>query len=279
MRQLLVVLSLLGSVLPGAIALAADVAPPLLLANILRDDVDLSKYWVSEKYDGIRAYWNGRELVTRNGHIVSSPHWFTAKLPGVPLDGELWAGRGHFEALTRTVRDAAPDDAAWRAVRFMVFDLPAHPGTFDQRLAALERLRLVAPAQAVHQFRIADRASLARKLREIVDAGGEGLMLHRGDSHYRAGRSDDLLKLKPVLDGEARVVGYLPGKGKYEGMMGALRVERPDGLQFRLGTGFSDALRCNPPAIGSWVTYSFTSVTANGQPRFARFVRTAERPR
>jgi DNA ligase-1 len=246
-----------------------------LLANILRDDVDLSKYWVSEKYDGIRAYWNGRELVTRNGHIVSSPHWFTAKLPGVPLDGELWAGRGHFEALGRTVRDAIADDAAWRAVRFMVFDLPAHPGTFDQRLAALERLQLVAPAQAVHQFRIADRTSLARKLREIVDAGGEGLMLHRGDSHYRAGRSDDLLKLKPVLDAEARVVGYLPGKGKYEGMMGALRVERADGLQFLLGTGFSDALRCNPPAIGSWVTYSFTSLTAKGKPRFARFVRMA----
>lgn len=274
MRKLLVVLSLVGSVLPSGIPFAAN-APPLLLANIFREDADLPKYWVSEKYDGIRAYWNGSELVTRNGNAVPAPGWFTANLPDVPLDGELWTGRGQFEALARTVRDVIPDEDGWRAVRYMVFDLPAHPGTFDQRLAALGKLHLVAPAEVVTQFRVADRDSLERKLREIVDAGGEGLMLHHGDSYYVAGRSDDLLKLKPTLDAEARVVGHLPGKGKYEGMMGALRVERPDGLQFLLGTGFSDEQRRNPPAIGSWVTYSFTSLTAKGQPRFARFVRVA----
>ena len=254
-------------------ASAEDTRPPLLLANVFDEGADLPAYWVSEKYDGIRAYWNGRDLLTRNGHSIAAPAWFTAGLPAVPLDGELWIGRSQFEDVARTVRDAIPDTTAWRAVRFMVFDLPAHPGTFDERLIALEGLRLAPPAYAVEQFRVADIETLRRRLKEIVDAGGEGLMLHRGDSRYRSGRSDDLLKLKPLLDAEARVVGYVEGKGKYVGMLGSLRVERPDGTQFLLGTGFTDEQRRNPPAIGTDVTYSFNGLTAEGLPRFARFVR------
>lgn len=259
-----------------ATSLAADEVPPpppVLLANVLDEDVDLPQYWVSEKYDGIRAWWNGRELRTRNGHLIAAPAWFIAVLPNQVLDGELWTGRGEFENVARTVRDARPDETAWRRVRFMVFDLPDCPGTFDERLGALKSLRLSLPAVAVEQFRIADRAALDRKLADIVDAGGEGLMLHRGDSRYLAGRSDDLLKLKPYQDAEARVVGYIEGKGKYAGMLGALRVKRPDGVELRLGTGFTDEQRRHPPPRGATVTYSFTSLTAKGMPRFARFVR------
>jgi DNA ligase-1 len=125
----------------------------------------------------------------------------------------------------------------------------------------------------VTQFKVADQAALDRELRKIVAAGGEGLMLHRGSSAYRAERTGDLLKLKPYLDAEVRVVGYLRGNGKYRDMMGALQVERPDGLQFRLGTGFTDEQRRHPPPLGSWVTYSYRSLTAKGIPRFARFLR------
>jgi DNA ligase-1 len=109
-----------------------------------------------------------------------------------------------------------------------------------------------------------------------VAAGGEGLMLHREDSIYRAVRGDDLLKLKVGQDAEARVVGYIEGKGKYSGMMGALQVQTRAGVQFRLGTGFNDQQRKQPPAIGVWVTYTYQGVTEKGVPRFARFVR--ERP-
>lgn len=258
----------------AAAARAEDTKPPLLLANVFDSSTaDLSAYWVSEKYDGIRAYWNGRELLTRNGHLIAAPAWFTTELPAIPLDGELWIGRGRFEEVARTVRDTVPDETAWRAVRFVVFDLPAHRGIFDERIRALDDLQLAPPAFAVEQFRVADIATLHRTLKEIVTAGGEGLMLHRSDSHYRSGRSDDLLKLKPLLDAEARVVGHVEGKGKYIGMLGALRVERPDGVQFLLGTGFTDAQRRNPPEIGTQVTYSFNGLTADGLPRFARFVR------
>jgi len=55
--------------------------------------------------------------------------------------------------------------------------------------------------------------------------------------------------------------------------VGALLVERPDGLRFRLGSGLDDAQRAAPPPIGSLVTYRHNGHTRNGVPRFARFLR------
>ena len=120
-------------------AWAAD-APALLLANVYRPGMRLADYWVSEKYDGVRGYWDGHTLRTRGGETVAAPAWFTAGWPDTPMDGELWAGRGRFSHAQSTVRQQQPDDAAWREMRFMVFDLPAHGGTFDQRLPALNQL-------------------------------------------------------------------------------------------------------------------------------------------
>lgn len=262
--------------LPHA-GVATEFPPPLMLANVYAQaNVDLTEYWVSEKYDGVRAYWNGDQLLTRGGHRIHAPEWFTADLPKVPLDGELWTGRGEFAAVSSTVRDQQPDEAAWRRIRFMIFDLPAHAGPFTERLNDLNALVLKLAVPWVHsvaQFKVPDQAALDAKLQEVIASGGEGLMLHRGGSFYRAQRNDDLLKLKPYQDAEARVIGYVPGNGKYRGLLGALQVERADGQRFRLGSGFTDEQRRNPPPIGSWVTYSYNGVTANGIPRFARFMR------
>lgn len=268
---------LLGAAVCTPLPVIDAAPPPLALANDYDDaDVDLARYWVSEKYDGMRAYWDGAQLLTRAGNVIHAPAWFTAGWPITPLDGELWAGRGRFEVVTATVRDLEPNDEAWQNIRFMVFDLPAHVGPFDARLAQLQSL-LTSTAidwlRAVPHSRVADTAQLHRRLHTIASAGGEGLMLHRDDSLYRAERSDDLLKLKPYQDAEARVIGHLPGKGKYAGMLGALLVQNANGIQFRIGTGFTDEQRRHPPGIGSWVTYSYHNVTARGIPRFARFLR------
>lgn len=264
---------------PIAQAMPADEPPALMLANRYADaEIDVADYWVSEKYDGIRAYWTGSSLITRTGNALRPPAWFTAGWPAVPLDGELWMGRGRFEALASTVRDQSPDEAAWRRVQFMVFDLPAQPGTFTERLSALTTLvrdRDIPWLRAVEHFRVSDEAALHVRLAELTQRGAEGLMLHRADAPYRAARSDDLLKLKRHEDAEARVVAHLPGQGKYEGMLGALEVETPEGVRFRIGTGFSDRQRREPPAIGTWVTYSYHGLTGRGIPRFARFVRVA----
>ena len=264
----------LGSLLLlGADAFASSAAP-LLLANPFHDDIRVADYWISEKYDGVRALWNGRELLSRSGHAIAAPAWFLDGLPDRALDGELWIDRGRFETVVATVRDAVPVDAAWRRIRFMVFDLPQHSGPFDRRLQELARLAaLPSWLQPVAQFKVRDRDELFAALDALIARGGEGLMLHRGDSLYRAGRSDDLLKLKRQQDAEAQVVAHLPGKGKYANLLGALRVRRADGLEFNVGSGLSDAQRRDPPPIGSWITYGFQGETANGVPRFARFLR------
>jgi len=259
-------------------AWAAD-APALLLANVYRPGMRLADYWVSEKYDGVRGFWDGHTPRTRGGETVAAPAWFTAGWPETPMDGELWAGRGRFSHAQSTVRQQQPDDAAWREMRFMVFDLPAHGGTFDQRLPALNQLveSLDQPwVQAVPQQRVASDAALQKLLLRTVRAGGEGLMLHRGASMYRAGRSDDLIKVKTHEDTEAKVVAHLPGQGRHAGRLGALVVEMPSGQRFRLGAGLTDVERDHPPPVGSWVTYRFRGTHDSGVPRFASFVRVRE---
>lgn len=254
---------------------AAD-APALLLANVYRPGMPLADYWVSEKYDGVRGYWDGHTLRTRGGETVAVPAWFTAGWPETPMDGELWAGRGRFAHAQSTTRQQRPDDTAWRQMRFMVFDLPRHGGTFDERLQSLNGLVALINqpwVQAVPQKRIQTDAALQALLQRTVRAGGEGLMLHRGSSLYQSGRSDDLVKVKTHEDTEARVIAHLPGKGRHAGRMGALLLEMPSGQRFRLGAGFSDAQRADPPPVGSWVTYRFRGTHDGGLPRFASFVR------
>lgn len=251
--------------------------PPLMLANVFRADTCLADYLVSEKYDGVRGYWDGERLLTRGGGVIRAPDWFTAGWPKVPLDGELWAGRGRFAQAVSVVRATSPEDSAWRDMRFMVFDLPAHPGSFVQRDAELGRV--VAALQQpwvvhVEQRAVSGQAELRGVLARIVRQGGEGLMLHRSAAPYRAERSHDLLKLKPFEEAEARVIAYLPGKGKYAGVLGALEVETEAGRRFKLGAGLSDADRRNPPPLGSWVSYRYNGLNKRtGIPRFARFLR------
>jgi DNA ligase 1 len=261
-------------------AAAVAFPPPLLLANVYDEsEVDLQEYWVSEKYDGIRAYWNGTQLLTRAGNLIRAPDWFIADWPMAALDGELWIGHGEFETLLATVRDEVPDPRAWRRVRFMVFDVPSNGGHFTARKRALDELvaSLGQPwVQAVEHWRVLDHDALQAQLDRIVEAGGEGLMLHRDAALYHAQRRDDLLKVKRYEDAEAVVIGHVPGKGKYEGMLGALEVQRPDGLRFRIGTGFSDEERRHPPSLGTWVTYRYHGSTQNGVPKFASFVRIRE---
>jgi DNA ligase-1 len=281
-RTLYLMLALAGLLTP-VLPVAASEAPPLMLAKVYHAGVPLSDYWVSEKYDGVRGYWDGEQLLTRGGERIAAPAWFTAGWPRVAMDGELWAGRAQFARAVSTVRMQVPDDAAWRAMRFMVFDLPAQGGDFTARLAVLttQVSRINQPwVLAVSQTKVASHGALQSLLGTTVKAGGEGLALHRAASLYTAQRNGDLLKFKTHEDSEARVVGHIAGKGKYAGQLGALLVELSaaegqPARRFKLGTGFTDAQRQDPPALGSVVTYRFRGLTDGGIPRFASFMRVA----
>jgi DNA ligase-1 len=263
----------------GVDAIARAPEPALTLAEVYEPGIDLNAYLVSEKFDGVRAYWDGRRLITRGGLVINAPPWFTEDLPTHPLDGELWMGRGTFARVSGTVRRHQPDPEAWHQVRYVLFDLPASDAPFAQRAEALEELVAASPnprLKLAQQTRVADHAALQARLEQVVAEGGEGLMLHHRDAIYRPGRSDRLLKLKPYFEGEATVLEHLPGEGKYAGMLGSMLVEEPDGTQFRLGTGFTDAERAAPPPIGSEVSFKYHGRTKNGLPRFASFLRVAD---
>ena len=263
----------------GAGIVNAANAPALLLANELRPQIDPAKYLISEKYDGVRALWDGKELRFRSGRPVNAPAWFVAKLPPEPLDGELWLGRGKFEMLSGMVRKTEPQDEEWSQIKYMIFELPNAPGTFAWRAQRIREIAAKAQSPqllAVEQFRVADRAALKKKLDEVVRGGGEGLMLHLADATYVTGRSDALLKLKLLQDTEAVVAEHLPGKGKYIDMMGALRVRTPGGKLFLIGTGFTDEVRKKPPPVGATITYTYRGLTNTGLPRFASYLRVRE---
>ena len=246
-----------------------------LLAKVYKQE-NVSEWWVSEKLDGVRAIWNGEKLHFRSGKLISAPDWFTENFPEQLMDGELWMGRGTFEKLSGIVRKIQPNHNDWRQVRYMLFEIPKHPGTFTRRVRKMVKLTetlKISWLQPIPQIRLNSEDALLNMLDEIVTKGGEGLMLHRADSLYHSGRSDDLLKLKPWQDAEATVVEILPGKGKFNGMMGSLLVTDESARRFRIGTGFSNKERKNPPAVGTVITYKFTGTTKKGLPKFASFLR------
>ena len=265
---------------PATPAVAGE-PPPLLLAKPYTDDIDVRDYWVSEKLDGVRAYWDGRRLLSRRGNVFQAPAWFTEGFPPHPLDGELWLGRGAFEATLSAVRKQRPVAAEWRQLSYQVFELPGAAGDFSQRLERLERIVAAVNSpylKLIPQQRFENQAALQGKLDEVVAGGGEGLMLHRADSLYETGRGAALLKLKTYEDAEAVVIAHLPGKGRNLGRLGALLVEMPDGRQFRIGSGFSDQERENPPPVGALVTYKYYGLSRRGIPRFASFLRIRQAP-
>ncbi|MDH5355093.1 MAG: DNA ligase [Gammaproteobacteria bacterium] len=269
MKYFLAILLVFSSISPAS-------PPGLQLADIYHHKLDLQNYWVSEKYDGVRAFWNGKQLISRQGNVINAPGWFTRVLPEEQLDGELWLARGQFDRLSGIVRRQSADGPDWVDVKYMVFDLPNSPLVFDQRLQNLEAIiqQINRPfVRLVKQEKIATHDLLMQRLDKVVAAGGEGLMLHLGTSTYKNYRSDDLLKLKKHFDAEAVVIKHIPGKGKYKGLMGSILVETGDGKQFKIGSGFSDAERHNPPAIGATITYKYFGFTSNGIPRFASFLR------
>lgn len=250
--------------------------PTLWLANSYGGHENLSDYWVSEKYDGVRGYWDGHQLISRSGKAFNPPQWFIEGWPNLPFEGELWAGLGQFEQAASVIQQKQAPDNEWRTLRFMVFDTPAPNKPYTERISLYQGVVSQIGKPWVHgvaQSQVQSHAELKTLLHQTVQAGGEGLVLHRASSIYQSGRTDDVLKVKLHQDAEAKVVGYEAGQGKHAQRTGALWVETEQGLRFKLGTGLSDAQRENPPALGQWVSYRYRGLTDNGVPRFASFIR------
>ncbi|MCL9774949.1 DNA ligase [Vibrio methylphosphonaticus] len=253
-----------------------ETKPVLVSAINYHQELEVSSYYVSEKLDGIRAIWTGSKLVTRSGRVLNAPDWFISELPDISVEGELWAGRGQFSKVQRTVLDTVPNDEQWQEIQYMLFDAPGHIGKFEQRyqfLTAFCQSFSGSHLKCVEQMSFDSHKELQHYLESLTSVGSEGLMLKQKGERYHPGRNASLVKVKNVQDAEAIVVGYKPGKGKYEGKMGAILVELSDGARFYIGSGFSDVDRSNPPKLGDTVTFKHNGWTVNGIPRFARYHR------
>lgn len=260
---------------PSAASKATKSVPELLLAHSWDGEADLTDWWMSEKLDGVRALWNGKQFLSRQGNIFHAPAWFTAGLPEMPMDGELWLARKAFQRTVSIVRRQSGGEL-WRELKFLVFDMPAAFGPFERRIMQARTCfsNCWTPyAELVKQATCRNLDHLQQELSRITAVGGEGLMLRQPGSSYEAGRSNTLLKVKQMHDAEARVVGHQGGKGRHKGRLGALEVELPDGTKFCVGTGFSDAQREHPPVIGSQITFRYQELTDRGVPRFPSFIR------
>ena len=250
--------------------------PAIQLASQYHSDIQIQNYLVSEKLDGVRARWNGERLITRSGLTINTPKWFIHEFPNQTLDGELWIGRNKFDQVSGIVRQKTVDNEQWKKITFNVFDLPLSKAPFLTRYNILQELfstQLSPYIVLIDQKELDSKTVLNDWLNLIEIKRGEGLMLHHKASLYEYKRSKSLLKLKKVYDAEAFVVAHINGKGKYKGMLGAMLMEMPNGTQFKLGSGLSDAQRVNPPAIGAVITYQYYGLTKNGKPRFASYLR------
>ena len=250
-------------------------ASNLMLAHSWKPDKNytLSDFLISEKLDGMRALWDGQQLVSRQGNKIHAPDFFTAGFPShMALDGELFRGRGQFQQTVSITRRLNGGEA-WRDIQFVVFDAPSLSSQgFEDRLAAV--FAIDSPFVVVHPHEpCRDQQHLEAELKRVEDLGGEGLMLRRSHSTYRFGRTEDLLKVKTFKDDEAIVYGHQPGKGRHNGRMGALLCRLRNNVEFKIGTGFSDEQRNDPPDIGSIVTFRYFEMTNAGVPRFPSYLR------
>ena len=258
------------------LGLQSDVqAPPLMLAKTWKKGNNIRGWWMSEKFDGVRAFWTGRKLITRQGHQIHAPSWFTESLPGQALDGELWISRKQFAKTLSVVLDQNPG-TGWSEVHYLVFDAPDLSGVFEQRMKQTRKLLKTMNLDYirwVEQKRCNSEKELLNFLNRIEAKGAEGLMLRKPGSQYKAGRSANLLKVKSFQENVGTVIQHLPGKGRNQGRMGSLLIEMDNGIRFRLGGGFKDAERENPPAPGTRIVFKHYGYTKTNKPRMASYLR------
>lgn len=273
------------------------------------DGRDVKGMWVSEKMDGHRFFWDGGRGATIMGVKCAGfwsnggkPYgfradddevvkWMKERWDGEPVEGEFWAGRGRFQLVSSVVRKKVIDwdervkvmvtgpvlwDAfcADRVVKCrnkivgsirrseMGTMVSRYYGSFGEWYAANKD-------KVVEQRRVNNRGEVDRYMDEVIAGGGEGIMIRSDRLVWMPKRTHVIMKLKGVQDGEATVVGVVPGKGRLVGMIGALIVR--DERVFEIGTGLSDHDRAKYDWIGKTIRYRYRELTDAGIPKEARF--------
>lgn len=273
--RLITVMSVFFLLVCGMFQVSFCVSREMMLPEVYDENCEVTGWLMSEKLDGVRGYWDGDKMWSKNGKDLKPPDEFVRGLPGFPLEGELWGGHNAFEKTVSIVMKQKAHDG-WRQLRFGIFDVPEASGRFIQRMEIARDWFEKHPtpyAFVIPQLPVRNAVHLQEELQRVLELGGEGLIVREPDAVYTGGRSAQVLKVKKFQDAEAVVVGHLPGQGRNFGRLGALLVELPDGLRFKIGTGFSDEERDDPPPLNEVITFKYFGYHSSGIPRFPSFLR------
>lgn len=241
-----------------------------MLAHEYADDINPTGWWISEKLDGVRAIWEGTNLLSKNGNIFHAPASFLATLPRMPLDGELFLGRGRFQETSAILKRKKPRAEDWLHMIYFVFDTPTTE-PFEKRYSTLcSSIPFSSRAALLPHKQCRDREHLEECYNSTLHVGGEGVMLRAPGSLYESGRSEHLLKHKPTFTTEGVLIATENGIGRCASMVGTLIV-RWNNQDVRIGSGIPDSVRKNPPPIGTPIEFEYKGLTNAGVPRHSVF--------
>ena len=248
-----------------------------MLASEYSEDISVQGWLMSEKLDGVRGYWTGTQMLTKGGHVLQVPPFFSLHFPPFALEGEIWGGRGTFTRTVSIIKSQQNTDG-WKALQFAVFDVPEAAGGFVRRIQLAKEWFARRPSRfafVIPQIPVQSKTEMLKELQMIEKKGGEGLIVRKPDAPYIKGRSKLILKVKSAFDAEAIVIGHRPGTGRNTGRLGALDVELVGNraVRFRIGSGLTDRQRENPPAVGTVITFKYYGFYDSGIPRFPSFLR------
>ncbi|MBL0708467.1 MAG: DNA ligase [Sulfurimonas sp.] len=246
--------------------------PELFLLKNYTKNSSVASWYMSEKLDGIRAYWDGKKLISRSGRVLAAPKFFTKNFPDFKLDGELWSKRGDFSNIVSIVNKKNPH-SGWKNLTYNIFEVPLADGNLTQRLSKIKNYKKSNYIKVINQTQVKSKKELDEFLVYVEHLGGEGVVVRDGSLPYYSGRKKDALKVKSYTDDECIVVGYNKGKGKYKGLVGSLSCRMKDLQVINIGSGFNDSLRAVPPSLGSTISFKYYGLTSKGKPRFPIFLR------
>ncbi|MCP4970117.1 MAG: DNA ligase [Arcobacter sp.] len=238
-----------------------------------KGDENISTWVMSEKLDGIRAVWTGKELVSKKGNKIYAPKWFTVNFPNFKLDGELWTKRDDFENIQNIVMDKKPS-IKWNKITYNIFEVPNSKGDFFKRLEKAKiyfKKNDTRYVKIIDQIKIKDKNHLDNFLENIVLKKGEGVIIKDPFKSYHTGRSPHILKVKKVYDMEGSVIAI--NISKKTNKLKSLTLKLKNGVVFNLGGGFSKKQRDKSFKKGDIVTFKYYGFTKYGKPKFASFLR------
>ena len=257
------------------VQVALATKPDLFLLKTYDDSKDVIGWVMSEKLDGIRGFWTGKELLTRGGMKLTPPKWFIKNYPPFAIDGELWTKRNDFENISSIIR-SKNSKQRWKSVSHNIFEVPSQSGGLLKRLSVLKEYLRENPnpyLKILPQTVINAKGQVADFLKEVSADKGEGVVVRNPNTLYQTGRLSSALKVKQYLDAECTVLEILPGKGKYQNMMGSVLCQTDSGKKLKIGSGFKDKDRANPPAIGSKITFKYYGFTKKGSFKYPVYLR------